>query len=89
MIEREELRREIDRLEKSEMTYEVCHKLASLYTIYDHAREGTGSSYSSSEFQHVARAAGLDRLLEVMDDHMQEVKYLFPKEYISIIKKLK
>lgn len=44
---------------------------------------------SGSEFAAVARAAGMSRLLEVLDEHMECVKVLYPKEYAAVIRRLK
>lgn len=44
---------------------------------------------SGSEFAAAARAAGMSRLLEVLDEHMECVKALYPKEYTAVIRRLK
>ena len=41
-----------------------------------------------SEFVQAARAAGMARLLEVMDEHMDCIRALYPKEYEAIIRRL-
>lgn len=45
---------------------------------------GTGS-----EFVVAAKAAGMSRLLEVLDEHMDCIRALYPKEYDAIIRRLK
>lgn len=42
-----------------------------------------------SEFVIAAKSAGMSRLLEVLDEHMECVKALYPKEYDAVIRRLK
>ena len=50
MISEQELLREIEEYENKTPTYQVCEKLATLYTIYDHnfSKSLSKFSYSSS-----------------------------------------
>lgn len=41
-----------------------------------------------SEFVQAGRAAGMSRLLEVLDEHMECIRALYPKEYVAIIRRL-
>ena len=41
-----------------------------------------------SEFVQAARAAGMTRLLDVMDEHMDCIRALYPKEYETIMRRL-
>lgn len=41
-----------------------------------------------SEFVQAARAAGMTRLLGVMDEHMDCIRILYPKEYETIMRRL-
>lgn len=41
-----------------------------------------------SEFVQAARAAGMTRLLDVMDEHMDCIRILYPKEYETIMRRL-
>lgn len=41
-----------------------------------------------SEFVQAARAAGMTRLLDVMDEHMDCIRVLYPKEYETIMRRL-
>lgn len=86
-------------------TASTCQLLASCYTILDHlfpansrpadnvpvqlyslspAPDDTGS-----EFILAAKAAGMSRLLEVLDEHVECIRALYPKEYEAIIRRLK
>lgn len=42
-----------------------------------------------SEFVQAGREAGMPRLLEVLDEHMECIKALYPKEYAAIMRRLK
>lgn len=41
-----------------------------------------------SEFVQAARKAGISRLLDVLDEHMDCVRALYPKEYAAIMRRL-
>lgn len=41
-----------------------------------------------SEFVRAARKAGMPRLLAVLDEHMDCVRALYPKEYAAIMRRL-
>lgn len=42
-----------------------------------------------SEFVQAGRAVGMARLLDVMDEHMECIRALYPKEYAAIMRRLK
>lgn len=93
-----EIETEIDRLERADTTYPNCGKLATLYTIrneYASAQESNHqkSNYSyasapSSEFITAFLNADQNHAFRVLDEHMECIKALYPKEYIQIIRKL-
>ena len=76
--------------EDEDTTYETCRILAALYTVSDHLRakrareEGT-----ATEFMSAASGVPLPDLLAVMDEHMSALKVVFPKEYQSVIRKMR
>lgn len=86
---------EIVRLEHSEASHSTCGKLANLYIVKDHLTEGNPipQSYSyaepSSEFAEIAKRVPVDVLIRVMDEHLETVRFLYPKEYELILYKLK
>lgn len=45
-------------------------------------------SGSGNEFEKAAKSAGMARLLGVLDEHMECVRALYPKEYDAIIRRL-
>ena len=47
------------------------------------------SAASRSEFRDACRDVDVNRLIDVMDEHMSAMKLLYPKEYDAIIKQLK
>ena len=86
-------------------TASTCQLMASCYTILDHLFPDNSRSadpapvqmYSmapevetgGSEFVQAGRDAGMSRLLEVLDEHMECIKTLYPKEYAAVIRLLK
>lgn len=42
-----------------------------------------------SEFVQAARKAGISRLLDVLDEHMDCIQAMYPKEYTAILRRLK
>lgn len=85
-----EIQEEIERLEKEETSYSNCVKLAVLYTVLNNYRDQQPtSSYGSSEFLLVCSQQPIDKVLDVIDEHMEAIKLLYPKEYNLIIKKIK
>lgn len=42
-----------------------------------------------SEFAQAAREAGMSRLLDVLDEHMDCVRAIYPKEYDAVIRRLR
>lgn len=88
-----EINEEIERLENSETDYNNCSKLAILYVIKDHIEkpEPRIVEYSnpSSEFIEVVSGAPIESVLRIIDEHMECIKLLYPKEYSTIISKIK
>lgn len=76
--------------------------MASCYTIIDHLRHTEPRSFgnppamysytaesSLSDFAQAAKKAGLAKTLDVLDEHMDCVKTLYPKEYAAILRRLR
>lgn len=42
-----------------------------------------------SEFVQAARKAGISRLLDVLDEHMDCIQAMYPKEYAAILRRLR
>lgn len=97
MLDMDEINREIDNLEHSKTTYGNVEKLALLYTVRDHnqivEKPVIPARYSfadkpSSEFIAAARAVEIGVLIDVLNEHMEGVRALYPKEYAAVMRKL-
>ena len=94
MISLEELEKTIIELESRDTTFATCERLAWLYIVRDHLTntKPTGKSpdyLGQSEFLQVAAGIDIQYLLGVLDEHLEAIKMLYPKEYEAIIIKLK
>lgn len=87
----EEINNEIQRLELQETTYENCSKLSILYIVRDHfkTRPRFDSSYASSEFMQACAHSDIESVMRVLDEHMNCIKVIYPKEYSKILSKIK
>lgn len=94
MLDMDEVQREIARLENGETTYTAVERLALLYVVRDHSegepRTG-GYAYASepqSEFIAAFQSVPMEKALQVMDEHMDAIKLLYPKEYAAVLRKI-
>lgn len=89
----DEINLEIDRLEVSQTNYENCSKLSILYIIRDHMAKPKSliAEYDNptSEFLAVVGGAPISDVLLIIDEHMECMKLLYPKEYSAIINRIK
>lgn len=101
MLDYDEIRCEIRRLENADTTYANVEKLAMLYQVVNNAHECAENAEktpvqpvyryaqaSDSEFLQAAENAPLDGLMRVLDEHMEAVRVLYPKEYRAVIRKI-
>ena len=58
-------------------------------SMYSAAPAPQSDEISGSEFAIAASSAGMKRLLEVMDEHMECVRLIYPKEYAAIMRLLR
>lgn len=100
MINLEEIEREIKELEvRGETTYSLCERLAWLYIVRDHVREGdSGVSFLNgnrtgnlhgSEFLEACAYINFADLMQIIDAHMDAIRIVCPKEYDSVIAKIR
>ena len=97
MVDMKEVQDEIDKLENcGKTTYSVCEKLSILYNVKDHAEEkpvetsyAKEMSFAGSEFMEAALKVPQEELVKVLDEHMEAIRIIYPKEYDSIIRKIK
>lgn len=91
-----EIKDEIRKLEGGETTYSTCSRLAVLYACEkglepDHEPhlEPSGYSYANrSEFVSAAMSADSEKMWSVLDEHMEIIKTMFPKEYTHVLRLL-
>lgn len=100
MISIDEINKTILDLEQHDTTFATCEKLAWLYIVRDHidatrvasndamTRE-TSPEMEGSEFLEAASRCDVASLLEVLNEHMNVVRALHPREYASLIDKIK
>lgn len=90
MLNYDDINMEIKRLEDSELTYQNCAKLANLYVIMDHkSQTQKRKSFGSSEFAQAVAKAPIEDVIDLLDEHMKCIQALYPKEYSSIINRIK
>ena len=84
----EVIEKSIKELEQAEATYASCERLASLYIVRDHMQQMTTKKMTGSDFIEEAVAAGFEKTVEIMNEHMEVIKLLHPKEYEAILQKM-
>ena len=92
MIDIQEIEDEIKKVEAGELTYQNCTKLAVLYSVLNQNQPKKNIaeySYGSSEFLLCVSRAPIDGVLGILDEHMEAIQLLYPKEYSAIINKIK
>lgn len=97
MVDMKEVQDEIDKLENcGSTTYSVCEKLSILYNVKDHAegkpRETSYAkemSFAGSDFMEAALKVPQEELVKVLDEHMEAIRQIYPKEYNMILRKIK
>ena len=94
MPSKEELLEAIKEIQSKEPTYANCEKLATFYTILRYLySEDDGQSHSDgrfaamngSEFRKAIAGKDIEKVVEVLDEHMDMIQLLFPKEYKKLI----
>ena len=102
MINMDEINAEIAALEAGKTTYATCERLSILYNVRNNLEPDKAPnqstpktayySYASepeSEFKEVARKADFEHLLHVLDEHMKAIEAMYPREYRSVLRKIK
>lgn len=87
-----EIDREIHSLESGQTTFTACEKLAWLYVVRDHLNHTKDSSIfdleSDTEFMSAISGKPIDKVLHVLNEHMDVIKIVYPKEYEALLKKI-
>lgn len=86
MIQLDDIQQEINLLEEQEPCFSTIEKLAMLYIVRDHSVK---QSKSTSKFTEIAKSVPYDKLLEVIDSHMESIKTLYPNAYEETLEELK
>ena len=94
MIDLEEIEREINKLEiRGDTTYSVCERLSWLYTVRDHMtskkKDAVIPDYSGSEFLELASGVSCQALLNVINEHLEALRIVYPKSYDAVIDKIR
>lgn len=93
MIDLETIEREIQDIEaRGDTTYSICERLAWLYIVRDHMRpesDGRTQELSGSEFLTACSGVPFPMLMKVLDEHMQALRVVQPREYDSVMDKIR
>ena len=94
MLSIEEVERTILELEKRDTTYATCERLAWLYIVHDHLTQrivqekARAAEMEVSPFLAACSGAEIAEILRVMDEHMEALRVVYPKEYEAVIRKI-
>ena len=94
MVNLQEIEREILDLEKKDTTYAVCERLAWLYIVRDHIKaemveeKKRAGHTGDSAFLKACEGVEIGALLKVIDQHMEAVQVIYPKEYSAVVEKI-
>lgn len=94
MLSIEEVERTILELEKRDTTYATCERLAWLYIVHDHLTQrivqekARAAEMEGSPFLAACSGADIAEILRVMDEHMEALRVVYPKEYEAVIRKI-
>ena len=94
MISLDIVEREIRELEaRGETTYAQCERLAWLYVVRDHllpeAEDRRTQRLGGSEFLEACSNVSYPALMQVLDEHMSAIRAVFPKEYESVMARIR
>ena len=91
MVSLDVIEREIRELEaRGETTYAQCERLAWLYVCRDHLVPETDERrrtqrLGGSEFLEACSGVGYPALMQVLDEHMQAIRTVYPREYERVM----
>ena len=94
MLSIEEVERTILELEKRDTTYATCERLAWLYIVHDHLTQrivqekARAAEMEGSPFLAACSGAEISEILRVVNEHMEAVRVIYPKEYDSVVKRI-
>lgn len=94
MLSVEEVERTILELEKRDTTYATCERLAWLYIVHDHLTQrivqekARAAEMDGSPFLAACSGSEIEEILRVMNEHMEAVRVIYPKEYEAVVKRI-
>jgi hypothetical protein len=94
MLNLDEIEKEILALEKKDTSYAVVERLAWLYIVRDHLKGETvedtkrTGEMSGSEFIETCSEVPMPELMGVLNEHMDAIKVVHPKEYMAVINRI-
>lgn len=95
MLSIEEVERTILELEKRDTTYATCERLAWLYIVHDHLAQrivqekARAADMDGSPFLAACSGVEISEILRIVNEHMEAVRVIYPKEYSAVIEKIK
>lgn len=97
MVSVEDIDREILELERRETSYAVVERLCWLYVVRDHLegapsgerKAATTGKLGDTEFLVAASMVPLSDLMAVLDEHMEAIRVVCPREYESVVAKIR
>ena len=96
MISLETIEREINEVEsRCDTTYRTCERLAWLYVCRDHLRPAqqeppaTTQETSGSDFLRACSGVPYPSLMQVLDEHMSALAVVQPREYDSLMGRIR
>lgn len=90
MISIEDLEAEIKVLEDAEPSYPVMDRLAAMYIVRDKLKNPSMDpvKLSGSEFLEACSGVNPPSLFSILDEHMDAIRAIHPREYMALIQKI-
>lgn len=97
MVSVEDIDREILELERRDTSYAVVERLCWLYVVRDHLAGAPAGERKTSmtgelggtDFLAAASMVPIGDLMAVLDEHMEAIKVVCPREYESVVAKIR
>lgn len=94
MLNADIIEREIIDLEKRDTTYANCERLAWLYIVRYAMQQrivqekARAEQMDGSPFLEACSGTDIAEILRVMNEHMEAVRVIYPKEYEAVVRKI-
>lgn len=105
MVDLQEIERAMHTLACGETTFDTVARLAALITVHDHLsadnQDHTPAPYSvqqapatmphlsGSDFLDAVSAAPMEDVMEILDEHMEALRVVIPREYEAVLERIK